>query len=421
MTVQAIRPSGQVVAALLEARRAVETAAVVPAGSLSDEELMRAVEGSSVVENQVGAFTLTLLAEVERRRLAKRLGASGTDAWAAGLTGTTCGVMAGGLWLARLLQDRYNATREAFAAGGINQAQARVIVRAAEQLPKTVTDEQRTAAEAGLVAKAVHGMDAKGLRRAGRRMLDKIDTEMADRHEADRLNKEEKRSERETNFAMWENRDGTWSGKFTIPEAQASLLKAFLERLCSPKRLSRNKAGDTVHDETVDTGVNIYEQRGRAFCELIEHLPTEGFGRGGIGVMVHLDYQHLLDLLASARLDTGVNISAGEARRLACSAGIIPTVLGGDSVVLDLGRTQRLHTASQARALSVRHETCAAEGCQRPFAWCDIHHVHPWSLGGPTDLANALPLCGWHHRRVHDPAFNMKHMPSGEVRFSRRR
>ena len=33
--------------------------------------------------------------------------------------------------------------------------------------------------------------------------------------------------------------------------------------------------------------------------------------------MVHLDYQHLLDQLASARLDTGVDISAGEARRLA--------------------------------------------------------------------------------------------------------
>ena len=101
------------------------------------------------------------------------------------------------------------------------------------------------------------------------------------------------------------------------------------------------------------TGVNSYEQRGRAFCELIEHLPENGFGRGGIGVMVHLDYPHLLDQLASARLDTGVDITAGEARRLACTAGIIPTVLDGDSIVLDLGRSQRLHSPSQARALSV--------------------------------------------------------------------
>ena len=228
----------------------------MPAGSLSDDELMVSVEDSSVLENQVGAVKLALLAEVDRRRLAKRLGATGTDAWAASLTGTTRGVMAGGVWLARLLEDRYAATREAFAAGGINQAQARVIVRAGEQLPTTVSAEQRTAAEAGLVAKAVHGMDAKGLRRAARRMLEKaadVTREQVDAHEADQLQREERRAERETNFAMWENRDGTWSGKFTLPDLHASLLKAFLERLCSPNRLATNKAGETVPDQTCPT------------------------------------------------------------------------------------------------------------------------------------------------------------------------
>ena len=385
MTVQAVRPGGVVVAALAGARRGVENATAVPLVSLSDEELTRSVGDVSVLENQVGAFKLGLLAEAERRRLAKRLGATGTDAWAAQLTGTTRGVMAGGLWLARLLEDRYPATREAFAAGGINQAQARVIVRAAERLPTGpagVSGEQRRAAEAGLVARAVHGMDAKGLRRAARRMLDKaagVTREQVDAHEASQLEAEEQRAERETNFAMADNGDGTWSGRFTLPDLHASLLKAFLERLCAPRRLSRNAAGETVSDETVETGVNHYEQRGRAFTELIEHLPTAGFGRGGIGVMVHLDHQHLLDSLASARLDTGVDITAGQARRLACAAGIIPTVLGGDSVVLDLGRRQRLHTASQARALSVAHETCAAEGCGRPYAWCD----NPTCTPGP--------------------------------------
>jgi hypothetical protein len=424
MTVQAIRPGGEVVAALGRACEGVAAAASIPGLSLGEGELVEAVERASVLENQVAALKLGLLAEAERRALAKRLGATGTDAWAGGLTGTSRGVMAGGLWLARLLEEKYSATREAFAAGGINQAQARVIVRAAEQLPTSVSDEQRKAAEAGLVAKAVHGMDAKGLRRAARRMLDKVASltrEQVDGHEADQLEREEQRAERESNFAMWDNGDGTWSGKFTIPEAQASVLKAFLERLCFPPRLATNRAGQTVSDETVETGANTYERQGRAFSELIEHLPAGGFGRGGIGVMVHLDYRHLLDGLASARVDTGVDISVGQARRLACTGAIIPTVLDGDSVVLDLGRSRRLHTTSQARALSVTYETCATEGCGRPFAWCDIHHLHPWSRGGSTDLANAIPLCGWHHRRAHDTAFNMRHLLTGEVRFTRRR
>ena len=65
---------------------------------------------------------------------------------------------------------------------------------------------------------------------------------------------------------------------------------------------------------------------------------TGGFARNAVTLLVHLDHQHLLDGLASARLDTGAHVSAGEARRLACSAGIIPVVLGGASQVLDLGR-----------------------------------------------------------------------------------
>src|SRR5689334_2000961 len=124
MTVQAIRPAGEVLAALSHAGGDVAAAGAVPVLGLSEEELVRSVEAVSVLENQAGALKLALLAEAERRTLAKRLGASGTDAWAAALTGTTRGVMAGGIWLARLLGERYDATREAFAAGGINQAQA---------------------------------------------------------------------------------------------------------------------------------------------------------------------------------------------------------------------------------------------------------------------------------------------------------
>jgi hypothetical protein len=97
--------------------------------------------------------------------VADETAATGTDAWAAQLTGSTAAVMRGGLWLARVLEEKYDATREAFAAGGIIEAQ--------------VTDEQRAVAEAALVAKAVDGMDARGLRQAARGMLAVISAELA--------------------------------------------------------------------------------------------------------------------------------------------------------------------------------------------------------------------------------------------------
>ena len=39
---------------------------------------------------------------------------------------------------------------------------------------------------------------------------------------------------------------------------------------------------------------------------------------------------------------TGDRITASQARRLACTAKILPAVLGGNSLPLDLGRTRRL-------------------------------------------------------------------------------
>ncbi|HET6563697.1 MAG TPA: HNH endonuclease signature motif containing protein [Marmoricola sp.] len=79
-----------------------------------------------------------------------------------------------------------------------------------------------------------------------------------------------------------------------------------------------------------------------------------------------------------------------------------------------------MFSKAQWVALSAFHTTCAAEGCERPFSWCELHHLRPWSHGGPTDLANALPLCGHHHRRIHDDHYEHERTPAGQIRFRHR-
>jgi hypothetical protein len=228
---------------------------------------------------------------------------------------------------------------------------------------------------------------------------------------------------------MGDNADGTWSGRFLIPELHAHLLQTVLEHLCSPRRLSRNAAGESVVDPAVSaatgnfSGLSWNDSLGQAFMELCEHLPTDGLaqhGRVGVTVVAHIDHRHLLDGLAAAHLYSGTDVSASEARRLACGAGILPAVYGGASVPLDLGHESRLHSKAQRIALSGSYDTCAAEGCARPFAWTEIHHPEAWANGGRTDLNNALPLCGGHHRRAHDGRYDLRRMTSGEVRFRRR-
>jgi hypothetical protein len=162
--------------------------------------------------------------------------------------------MAGGLWLARLLQDKYAATRIAFAAGAINEDQVRVVVRAAERIPPMVSPEQRRVAEEALVAKAVGGLNARRLRAVARRMLEVISRDLADRQEADQLEEDEQRAEEETWLTLRDNADGTVTGRFVIPELHAQLLRTALERLSAPRRWGRSRPGHPVEDPTLQGG-----------------------------------------------------------------------------------------------------------------------------------------------------------------------
>ncbi|NNM46251.1 HNH endonuclease signature motif containing protein [Knoellia koreensis] len=98
---------------------------------------------------------------------------------------------------------------------------------------------------------------------------------------------------------------------------------------------------------------------------------------------------------------TGDLIGPETIRRIACGAGVTPVVLGGKGEILDLGRTQRLFSAAQIRALWLRDQHCTFPGCTVPAAWCDAHHLWHWVDGGPTDLDFAALACDAHHTVIH--------------------
>jgi hypothetical protein len=106
-------------------------------------------------------------------------------------------------------------------------------------------------------------------------------------------------------------------------------------------------------------------------------------------------------------------------RRLACDADIIPVVLGGHGEVLDVGRSQRLATRTQRRALRATYRTCAHPDCTVTFDHCRIHHVEPWEQHGATDLANLLPLCSRHHHQVHEGGWSLTLRPDRIIALTR--
>lgn len=156
-----------------------------------------------------------------------------------------------------------------------------------------------------------------------------------------------------------------------------------------------------AHGLPMDTA----HREGRALAQLCEHLPSDILpGAGGVSAVltVNFDYETLVHGVRAATLSTGGRLSAGEARRLACNAGLIPQVFDGDSLPLDLGRTKRLFTAHQRRAAENRYGGCAFPGCEKPPGWTEGHHWRqPWAMGGTTNLEDLAPLCASDHRRVH--------------------
>jgi hypothetical protein len=77
-------------------------------------------------------------------------------------------------------------------------------------------------------------------------------------------------------------------------------------------------------------------------------------------------------------------------------------VLGSDGVPLHLGRSTRLFTPAQKKALALRDGGCAWPGCRAPVCWSEAHHIRWYERDvGRTDVGNGVLLCSFHHHRIH--------------------
>lgn len=339
--------------------------------------------------------------------------------WLAAETHTDPRDRAAELALARALERRWTRLGAALADGSVNLPQARVIACALEDLPEPeVGPEAVSRAEEALVGyAATYG--PRELRRLGRRILEVAAPELCDAAEAMALEREERRAAAVASLSLRGLGDGTTRISGRLPNTVADRLRTYLDAFTSPRHQSLGAGlGDSGEDRSPG------RRSATAFAAFLEaadpaRLPLHG--GDATTVIVTIDLDRLADTLAGVGLVGQEPITAAQARRLACTAQIIPAVLGGASEVLDLGRARRLFTPAQRKAMAVRDRSCRAEGCTVPAAWCEAHHAgDPWARGGRTDLADGALLCSWHHHRAHDPRYETCRLPTGDYRFHRR-
>jgi hypothetical protein len=222
------------------------------------------------------------------------------------------------------------------------------------------------------------------------------------------------RQKRETFFKMRTEADGCLSVSGKFDPISASILKSKIGRFVEAMFHSGDK--EVPVDVMPWIEPNDYRQA-QALIALVNgasESASEVPARAEIVVHVDLEtLQHGLHAGGTCRTALGADLPVETVRRLACEAEILPVVLDGRSVPIDVGRSKRLATVHQRRALEAIHPTCAIPDCEVIFDHFNVHHIEYWAVsdsggGGATDLNNMIPLCSRHHHAAHEGGWKLQ-------------
>lgn len=328
--------------------------------------------------------------------------------WLSWCCSMTLGVAREHVRVARALQQMPTVTA-AFREGRLSYSKVREVTRVVE-----VVDEDRlcalaltaTASQLAKMISAFRSADGVRIQQQSRRRLN------------------------------WHEReDGMIEVRARLPKEEAAVLLAALDT--ARDQFAPAPAGaETTAAPLVGgyDGVDALLDVARGFMDTV---PEDRSGEDRTLVVVHVD----ADLLAVSRATGDVPagrstaltpvagaesqgnvcfvegvgpIESATAQRMVCDASLLGAVVDGHRNVLALGRTRRLVSRAQRRALMVRDGMCQYPGCAQT-RHLKAHHIVAWSAGGPTDLDNLVLLCQWHHTAVHEGGVTIRRKPSADL------
>jgi hypothetical protein len=154
------------------------------------------------------------------------------------------------------------------------------------------------------------------------------------------------------------------------------------------------------------------EQR---YADALVELAAKG-GIRNVQMQVTSSIETLLGLIGAQGAETefSLPVSSKTVERWACDC-TITRVLMKDSVVIDVGRAERVIKGPRRRALIARDKHCQWTDCERPASWCDGHHFVHWTHGGSGEIDNQILLCGRHHWKVHEGGWQLIKTQDGHV------
>jgi hypothetical protein len=158
----------------------------------------------------------------------------------------------------------------------------------------------------------------------------------------------------------------------------------------------------------------------------LETAPEDRSGEDRTLVVVHVSAENLARTVpdvpagtpqpseAASHVEGVGSVEAATAQKHACDSALLGAIVDKHGKVLALGRSRRLVSKPQRRALLIRDTMCRYPGCHQT-RHLKAHHVIPWILGGTTDLDNLILLCQWHHTAVHEGGVSITQGSEGWV------
>src|SRR5262249_43711113 len=222
--------------------------------------------------------------------------------------------------------------------------------------------------EAELVKRAGE-FDPVQLRTIGDRALAHVNPELADETLRKRLEREQRHARLRRGFTLSPDGLGGMRLRGVLDAEAAAIVGAALDPLARP-----NKGVDGPDPWTAAA------RRADALVDVCRNALASGGlpDNGGTPpqLTVTVDFETLRRQLAVGQLDTGGQLTPETVRRLACSAGILPVVLDGAGMPIDVGRSRRTYTRAARQAVLTPDGGSAFPPCDRPPPRTPAPHIN---------------------------------------------
>jgi hypothetical protein len=202
--------------------------------------------------------------------------------------------------------------------------------------------------------------------------------------------------------------DGMYRGKIALAPEQGGVWLSSIQAMQSP-RVAGPRFVDEDEYATAD-GRTQAQKNADTVTELIARAAGADDMPRINGAIATVNVHMTLDDLEKGRgvgwID-GIDqpVPASTVAQLRCTSPTATTLFGDKGEILYHGKTKRLFTAAQNRALAARDGGCVWPSCDRPPSFCETHHANEWVSDdhppGRTDINNGVLLCHFHHSHLH--------------------